>query len=129
MFIGNKLCHVHSCSVNGRSLLEPRPLPIGQVLERRKLNYYATVLQIIEKTSTTKKPNKLWKSWSKSCITSLFTASSFPLTLRAIFPTSSISFSIRFLIAEMISAVSESRHVGTKTETNAQEEKEYSQLM
>lgn len=35
--------------------------------------------------------------WS---ITSLLIASSFPLTPRAIFPTSSISFSIRFLIAE-----------------------------
>lgn len=38
---------------------------------------------------------------SKS-ITSLFMASSFALTVRAIFPTSSISFSIRFLIAENV---------------------------
>lgn len=39
-------------------------------------------------------------------ITSLLMASSFPFTFRAIFPTSSISFSIRFLIAEYSLTVS-----------------------
>lgn len=84
------LCHGHPWPINSSSFSATWLFSIGQVLKETSLYNDDINMQKIQQILRVCRSEK---------VTSLFIASTFNFTLRAIFPTSSTSFSIRFLIA------------------------------